>query len=222
MSVTTGRSRVARSRRRCSTSRATGKWSTPTGISPADAYGGYNDLYRGDRDPGPVESALCWSHARRKFFELADIKGNVRKGKPAHDISPVALEAVKKIDAIFDIERQINGLDIAIRLDARHRLVRPMVEELHDWMRAEQGTMSKHNPVAKAIAYMFKKNRWDAFTLSLENGRVCLTNDAAERNDNDPLAWLADVLARLPNTTASRVPDLLPWKWQPSERQLAA
>jgi len=228
------------------------------GVLQADAYGGYNDLYRGDRDPGAVTSALCWSHARRKFFELADIKENVRQKKPAHDISPVALEAVKKIDAIFDIERQINGLDIASRLDVRHRLVRPLVEELHDWMRAEQGTMSKHNPVAKAIAYMFKKNRWDAFTVFLEDGRVCLTNNAAERalrgialgrkswlfagserggdraafmyslivtakmNDIDPQAWLADVLAKLPNTTASRVPDLLPWNWQPAERQLAA
>jgi transposase len=228
------------------------------GVLQADAYGGYNDLYRGDRDPGPVLSALCWSHARRKFFELADIKENARQKKPAHDISPVALEAVKKIDAIFDIERQINGLDIASRLDARHRLVRPLVEDLHDWMRAEQGTMSKHNPVAKAIAYMFKKNRWDAFTLFLEDGRVCLTNNAAERalrgialgrkswlfagserggdraafmyslivtakmNEIDPQAWLADVLAKLPNTTASRVQDLLPWTWQPSERQLAA
>ena len=228
------------------------------GVLQADAYGGYNDLYRGGRDPGPVLSALCWSHARRKFFELADIKENARQKKPAHDISPVALEAVKKIDAIFDIERQINGLDIASRLDARHRLVRPLVEELHDWMRADQGTMSKHNPVAKAIAYMFKKSRWDAFTLFLEDGRVCLTNNAAERalrgialgrkswlfagserggdraafmyslivtakmNDIDPQAWLADVLAKLPNTTASRVQDLLPWTWQPSKRQLAA
>jgi transposase len=228
------------------------------GVLQADAYGGYNDLYRGDRDPGPVLSALCWSHGRRKFFELADIKENARQKKPAHDISPVALEAVKKIDAIFDIERQINGLDIASRLDARHRLVRPLVEELHDWMQAEQGTMSKHNPVAKAISYMFKKDPWDAFTLFLKDGRICLTNNAAERalrgialgrkswlfagserggdraafmyslivtakmNDIDPQAWLADVLARLPNTTASRVPDLLPWNWQPSKRQLAA
>lgn len=228
------------------------------GVLQADAYGGYNDLYRGDRDPGPVLSALCWSHARRKFFELADIKENARQKKPAHDISPVALEAVKKIDAIFDIEHQINGLDIASRLDARHRLVRPLVKDLHDWMRAEQGTMSKHNPVAKAISYMFKKDRWDAFTLFLEDGRICLTNNAAERalrgialgrkswlfagserggdraafmyslivtakmNDIDPQAWLADVLAKLPNTMASRVPDLLPWNWQPTEHQLAA
>ncbi|MCE8548502.1 IS66 family transposase [Ruegeria pomeroyi] len=228
------------------------------GVLQADAYGGYNDLYRGDRDPGPVLSALCWSHARRKFFELADIKKNARQKKPAHDISPVALEAVKKIDAIFDIERQINGLHSASRLDARHRLVRPLVENLHDWMRAELGTMSKHNPVAKVIAYMSKKDRWAAFTIFLEDGRVCLTNNAAERalrgialgrkswlfagserggdraafmyslivtakmNDIDPQAWLADVLAKLPNTTASRVQDLLPWNWQPSERQIAA
>jgi hypothetical protein len=70
---------------------------------------------------------------------------------------------------------RFNGLDIASRLDARHRLVRPLVEDLHDWMRAEQGAMSKHNPVAKAISYMFKKDRWNAFTLFLEDGRICLT-----------------------------------------------
>ncbi len=105
-------------------------------------------------------SALCWSH------------------EPAHDISPVALEVVKKIDAIFDIERQINGPDIASRLDARHRLVRSLVEDLHDWMRAEQGTVSKHNPVAKAISYIFRKDRWDAFTLFLEDGCICLCASA--------------------------------------------
>jgi transposase len=151
------------------------------GILQADAYGGYNDLYRGDRDPGPVGSTLCWSHARRKFFELADIKGNLREGKPAHDISPVALEAVARIDALFDIERQINGLDATSRLEVRQRLSRPLVENLHDWMQTERGTMSKHNPVAKAIGYMFRKDRWEAFTRFLEDGRACLTNNAAER-----------------------------------------
>ncbi len=228
------------------------------GVLQADAYGGYNDLYRRDRDPGPVESALCWSHARRKFFELADIKGNAQKGKPAHDISPVALEAVKRIDALFDVERRINGLDATSRLAARQRLSRPLVEELHDWMRAERDTMSKHNPVAKAIAYVFKADRWEAFTRFLKDGRICITNNAAERalrgvalgrkswlfagserggdraafmyslivtakmNDIDPQAWLADVLARLPDMTASQVPTLLPWNWKPSEVRQAA
>ena len=95
----------------------------------------YNDLYREDRDPGPVTSALCWSHARRKFFELAYIAGNVRKGKPVHQISPVALDAVKLIDAIFDIERETNGLDADARLAARQNLSRPLVDNLHDWLK---------------------------------------------------------------------------------------
>ena len=221
------------------------------GVLQADAYGGYNDLYREDRDAGPVTSALCWSHARRKFFELADIAGNVRKGKPAHQISPVALEAVKRIDAIFDIEREINGLDADARLVARQNLSRPLVNGLHDWLQEERAKLSRHNKVAKAINYMFEKHgRWQAFTAFLDDGRICLTNNAAERalrgvalgrkswlfagserggeraaamytlivtakmNDIDPQAWLADVLARLPDLPVSRVHELLPWNWK--------
>ncbi|WP_313611039.1 IS66 family transposase, partial [Rhizobium sp.] len=152
------------------------------GILQADAYGGYNDLYRAGRRPEPVKSALCWSHARRKFFELADIAGNVRKGKPAHEISPVALEAVARIDALFDIERGINGKSAEERLVARRQHARPIAEELYDWLMAQRSQMSKHNPVAKAINYMFEKEgRWEAFTRFLDDGRLCLTNNAAER-----------------------------------------
>ena len=152
------------------------------GVLQADAYGGYNDLYRADRDAGPVTCALCWSHSRRKFFELADIADNVRKGKPAHQISPAALEAVKRIDAIFDIERDIHGLDADARLVARQDLSRPLINGLHDWLLAERAKLSRHNKVAKAINYMFEKDgRWQAFTAFLEDGRICLTNNAAER-----------------------------------------
>jgi len=154
-----------------------------TGILQADAYGGYNDLYRHDHKPAPVLSALCWAHARRKFFELADIKATARKGRSvAEEISPIALEAVKRLDAIFDIEREINSLTAEARHDARQRLVRPMVNDLHDWLRVERARMSKHNPVAKAINYMFEEDgRWEAFTRFLDDGRICLTNNAAER-----------------------------------------
>ena len=146
------------------------------GVLQADAYGGYNDLYRTDRDPGPVTSALCWAHARRKFFELADIAGNVCKGKPAHQISPVALEAVKRIDAIFDIEREINGLDAEARLAVRQELSRPLVDSLHDWLQEQRLKLSRHNKVAKAINYMFEKEgRWQAFTAFLDDGSICLT-----------------------------------------------
>ena len=154
-----------------------------TGILQADAYGGYNDLYSAQHKPTPVLSALCWSHARRKFFELADIKATARKGRSvAEEISPIALEAVKRFDAIFDIEREINGLTAEARHDARQKLVRPMIEDLHDWLRSERARMSKHNPVAKAINYMFEEDgRWEAFTRFLDDGRICLTNNAAER-----------------------------------------
>ena len=154
-----------------------------TGILQADAYGGYNELYSADHKPSPALSALCWSHARRKFFELADIKATARKGKKvAEEISPVALEAVKRFDAIFEIEREINGLDADTRRSTRQELVRPLVTDLHDWLRAERARMSKHNPVAKAINYMFEeKGRWEAFTRFLDDGRICLTNNAAER-----------------------------------------
>lgn len=128
-------------------------------------------------------SALCWSHARRKFFELADIKATARKGRSvAEEISPIALEAVERFDAIFDAEREITGLTAEARHDARQRLVRPMVQDLHNWLRTERARMSKHNPVAKAINYMFEEDgRWDAFTCFLDDGRICLTNNAAER-----------------------------------------
>lgn len=151
------------------------------GILQADAYAGYNDLYRPDRQPGPITSALCWAHARRRFFELADIAGQVRGGKPTHEISPVALEAVTRIDALFDIEREINGLTAEARIEARQRLSRPLVEALHAWLLAERARLSRHAPVAKAIAYMLDKDRWPAFTRFLDDGRICLTNNAAER-----------------------------------------
>jgi transposase len=153
------------------------------GILQADAYGGYNDLYSAQHKPTPVLSALCWSHARRKFFELADIKATARKGKKiAEEISPIALDAVKRMDLIFEAERDLTGLTTEARHDARQRVVRPMLSDLHDWMRAERVRMSKHNPVAKAINYMFEEDgRWDAFTRFLDDGRICLTNNAAER-----------------------------------------
>ncbi len=158
-----------------------------TGILQADAYGGYNGVYDAARKPAPVLRALCWSHARRKFFELADIKAaaknGARKGKKvAEEISPIAMDAVKRIDLIFEAEREISGLSAVARRDARQRLVRPMVDDLHDWMRAERARMSKHNPVAKAINYMLDEDgRWDAFARFLDDGRICLTNNAAER-----------------------------------------
>jgi transposase len=152
------------------------------GILQADAYGGYGKLYEANRRPGPITQAACWSHARRKFFVLADLAANAQRkaqGKAAAFVSPVALAAVRRIDALFDIEREINGKPAADRLAVRQQLSAPLVEELESWMRQERAKFSRHNDVAQAMDYML--NRWQAFTQFLHDGRICLTNNAAER-----------------------------------------
>jgi transposase len=149
------------------------------GILQADAFDGYNRLYLPDRKPGPIVEALCWSHARRKFFELADIAANARRGKTATPISPIALEAVRRIDALFDVEREINGLSAAKRLAMRKERSVSLVAALESWMRAERAKLSRHAAVAKAIDYMLR--RWPSFTRFLDDGHICLSNNAAER-----------------------------------------
>jgi len=86
---------------------------------------------------------------------------------------------VLRIDAIFAIERRINGATPAERLKVRAAEVRPLIEELESWLRAERDKLSRHAPVAKAIDYML--TRWDRFTRFLDDGRICLSNNAAER-----------------------------------------
>ena len=153
-----------------------------SGILQADAFGGYNKLYEPDRMPGPITEAACWAHSRRKFFELADLakiaKRKAQGGKPAF-ASPTALEAVRRIDALFDIEREINGKSATERLAVRQQLSAPLVAELADWMTAARARLSPHDDAGKAMNYML--NRWPAFTRFLDDGRICLTNNAAER-----------------------------------------
>ena len=149
------------------------------GILQADAYDGYNELYAPSRLPGPITSALCWAHARRQFFELADIAANARRGKKAAAISPVALEAVRRIDMLFDIERGINGLVADERLRVRKEQSVPLVTALEAWLREERARLSRSASVAEPIDYMLK--RWDRFARFIDDGRICLTNNAAER-----------------------------------------
>jgi hypothetical protein len=215
------------------------------GILQADAYAGFGDLYDARRKPGPITEAACWSHGRRKFFELADLRK-----------APLAVEVVRRIDAIFAIKREINGLAAEQRLAVRQKRINPLVDELKAWMLTERARLSRHADIAKAMDYML--NRWPAFTRFLDDGRVCLSNNAAERalrsialgrrawlfagsdrggeraasiysliataklNGVDPQAWIADVLRRVANHPASRLHELLPWHWIKPEHQAAA
>jgi transposase len=211
------------------------------GILQADAYSGFGRLYEHGRQRGPMREAACWAHARRNFFKLAVEK------------APLAIEAVKRIDAILAIEREINGLTTETRLAVRAERSRPLVDDLEIWLREQRGKLSSKADLAKAIGYML--SRWPSFTRFLKDGRVCTTNNAAERairplavgrrnwifagsdaggrraaamytlietcklNDVDPRAWLADVLARLPEHPASRIDALLPWNWKAAIEQ---
>lgn len=216
-----------------------------SGIMQADAYAGFNGLYASGRKPGPVTEAACFAHARRKLFDLAKIAK-----------APIAMEAVQKIDVLFSIEREINGKPAAERLAVRQDRLRPLVEDLRVWLVAQRAKLSPRSELAKAITYSLK--RWDALTRFLDDGRICLTNNAAERalrgvalgrvnwtfagsdrgaeraaaiytliatcklNNVDPQAYLADVLARLPDYPARRIDDLMPWHWQPRTLAKAA
>ena len=207
------------------------------GIMQADAFSGFGRLYKPDRKPGAISEAGCWAHARRGFFELADLQK-----------APIAAEAVRRIDALFDIERTINGLSAEQRRVARAERSRPLVDDLEAWLHEQRARLSARSKTANAIDYLLK--RWVAFTRFLDDGRVCISNNAAERalrsiavgrrnwtfagsdtgghraaamytlietaklNDIDPRAWLANVLARLPDHPAKHIDELLPWNWR--------
>jgi transposase len=204
----------------------------------ADAYAGFNRLYEADRKGGPIIEAACWAHGRRKFFDLARINK-----------APIAIEAIERIDALFAIEREINGMTPQERLRVRNERSRLLVIELESWLREQRARVSRNSETGKAIDYSLK--RWSVLTRFLDDGRLCMSNNAAERelravavgrrnwtfagsdeggrraaalytliataklNDIDPQAWLADVLARLPDHPAKRIHQLLPWNWHP-------
>ena len=203
------------------------------GIIQADAFSGFGRLYEPGRKAGAMTEAACWSHARRKFFELAELQK-----------APIAIEAVVRIDALFAIERDINGRAPHERQAVRHDRSRPLVAALETWLRANRAKLSAKAKTAAAIDYLLK--RWQAFTRFLDDGRICLSNNAAERairgiavgrrnwtfagsdaggrraaamytlietaklNAIDPKAYLADVLARLPATQRRRSPSSCP------------
>jgi len=174
----------------------------------------------------------CSVTARKKFFELTLSK------------SPIAAEAVRRIDDLFEIERTVNGKTPVERVAVREERAKPL------------DRLSPSNDPAKAINYIL--SRWVPFIRSLDDGRICLSNNAAERalrgvavgrknwtfvgsdagahraaavytlietcklNDVDPQAWLADVLARRPDHAASRITELLPWNWKAARLATAA
>jgi hypothetical protein len=150
-----------------------------SGILQADCYNGFNPLFDRTKRQMPATPAFCFAHARRKFFELADVARNARRGKGARPISPIALEAVKRIDALFAVEREINGLSAADRFAVRQEKSKPLLGEMEEWLRTERANLSRSSPVREPIDYML--SRWADFARYADDGRICMTNNAAER-----------------------------------------
>jgi transposase len=134
-----------------------------TGYLQADAYGGYDQLFA----PGGATEVACWAHVRRRFLEA-------EATDPA-----LAKEAIDRIRVLFAIEEAAKTLDDAARRALREARARPLVEEFHAWLALAETQALPKSPLGRAITYA--QNQWPALVRYLEDGRLALSNNAAER-----------------------------------------
>ena len=139
------------------------------GTLQADGYKGYAKLY----DPEPdgtarFREAACWAHLRRDFHDIWTATK-----------SEIAREALDRIGALYDIEREITGQPADLRLAARRKHSRPKVEAFFTWSEQQLGRIPGKGDLAKAFRYGL--SRMPGFTLFLEDGRVAVDNNVAER-----------------------------------------
>jgi transposase len=140
------------------------------GFLHADGYAGFNSLY----EPGPTTGdarlveVACWAHSRRKLFEVHAATG-----------SAIAQEALERMAALFRIEAEINGLDPKRRHTVRQERSLPLLTDLKDYLTAAFASISRKSSLAGAIRYSLA--RWPALCRFTEDGRLEMTNNAAER-----------------------------------------
>ncbi len=139
------------------------------GILQADAYAGFKKLYEPDAEgTRRIREAACWAHLRRDFHDVWKATG-----------SAIAREALDRIGALYDIEREITGKPAELRFKVRQRESRPRADAFHGWLKSQLEHIPGKSDLAKAMRYALR--RWPSFTLFLEDGRVAIDNNAAER-----------------------------------------
>jgi transposase len=139
------------------------------GILQADAYAGFKELYKADLTGNvQIREAACWAHARRDFHDV----WNTTK-------SEIARQALERIGSLYDIEKQTNGRSAEARLAVRQEHSKAKVESFKVWAEQQLNVISGKSDLARAFRYML--SRWASFTLFLEDGRVAIDNNAAER-----------------------------------------
>ena len=134
------------------------------GILQADGYAGFHHLYEGGR----IVEAACWAHVRRKFYDIQVANGSL-----------IAAEAIQRIGALYDIEREIRGRPPNLRREIRQSHSLPLVEELHRWFNKTLAGLSRKSDTAGSVRYAL--SRWRALTRYLNDGQIELDNSAAER-----------------------------------------
>jgi hypothetical protein len=205
------------------------------GALQADAYAGFNQLYKDDR----IREVACWAHVRRKFYDL----------EQAH-ASPLAREALERIAALYSIEDEIRGRPPDERRLVRQTRACPLLQSLHDWFEVSLTKLSRKSDTTAAIRYAL--TLWPALTRYCDDGRLEVDNNAAERalravtlgrknylfagsdaggeraailysligsaklNGLDPESYLRDVLTRIADHPIRRIEELLPWNFAPN------
>ena len=135
------------------------------GVLQADAYSGFTPLYKSTQ----IVEASCWAHSRRKFYDIY-----------VNDRSPLAEEAIRRIGALYVIEREIRGQLPSARATARQQHAGPLLEELQEWLTATLRRVSAKSELAAAIGYSLV--RWTALTRYRDDGRIEIDNNSAERS----------------------------------------
>ena len=208
-----------------------------SGVLQADAFAGYNALYAEDREGGRIIEAGCWSHARRKVWDI-----HVRQHKL---VGTLAHQALERMSEVFKIEARIHGRPPGERRRVRQESTAPLVKDLQAWMTATLAQVSAKSPMALAIGYAL--SNWTALTRFVDDGRIEAHNNAAERalrgvalgrknylhlgsdvggnsaaviytlvgsaklNGIDPQRYLTYVLERISEHRIDRIDELLPW-----------
>jgi transposase len=139
------------------------------GILQADAYAGFRKLYERGIDGEPrIREAACWAHLRRDFHDIWKSTD-----------SPIARDALEQIGKLYDVERAINSTPLERRLAARQQQSCPLVLAFRAWCEQQLNRIPGKGDLAKAIRYAL--GRWESFTLFLDDPRVAIDNNAAER-----------------------------------------
>ena len=210
-----------------------------SGILQADAYSGYDALYR----DGTIIEAACWAHVRRKFYDLYELER-----------SPVAQEALSRIAALYAIEREVRGRKPEVRQSVRMTRALPLAGALKDWLEHTLAQVSVKSGLGKAIRYAL--GNWPALVRYCEDGRIEIDNNTAERsirplvlgrrnylfagsdgggqsaaviysligtarlNGIEPYTYLRTVFERIAEHPINRIDELLPWRLMPVEQPL--